>query len=369
MSSRAAQTAEQTTDIDQLPRPDGRFWLPDAIVRKLRCSCHVKAVLLVLYSHADSFGESFPGISLIAEESGMGARKARQSLKQAEELGLIIIKRANGTHSTYKVTSPELWPLADSGSAESAACGAVVESKNEHSAACGAAPPRHVVPPKEDPCKEEKSKSRVSNPAGFDAFLDAYPDGYRRNKKEAADAWRHLNPSEELIEVILSALEAQKASSLWQAGRGIPSPANWLKRERWLDEVPPQPAKAVSPTGDAGGMAGGGTAAGYRSAVGVATERQGKPFLTKDGRCLREVNGAMEYVPVPDDEIPAELQVEASARRAKAAQEAAAYDALASRVAAPKRDRRRAAIAESRARAARRRRHMAQGTKTATAVG
>ena len=253
MNSRAADAAKQATDIGQLPRPDGRFWLPDAMVRKLRCSCYIKAVLLVLCSHADSFGESFPGIPLIAEESGMSARKARQALKEAEKLGLIFIKRANGTHSTYRVTDPEFWPLADSGSAESAACGAAVESKNGRTAAPRAALPRHVVPPKEDPRKEEKSKTRVSNPAGFDAFLEAYPDGYRKNKKEAFAVWRRLNPSKELIETILSALVAQKAGSDWLEGRGIPYPANWLKQERWLDEIP-KPAPAKDPQGKAKGM-------------------------------------------------------------------------------------------------------------------
>jgi hypothetical protein len=67
-------------------------------------------------------------------------------------------------------------------------------------------------------------------------FWDAYPR--RVAKKEARKAWAQLNPSPELVEKILAALEWQVPAFGWDGPSAdyAPYPASWLNAERWTDE-------------------------------------------------------------------------------------------------------------------------------------
>lgn len=71
----------------------------------------------------------------------------------------------------------------------------------------------------------------------FDNFYRAYPK--QKARREAERAWNKLNPSPELIETIMDAVEKQKGSEEWQKDEGkfIPYPANWLRGRRWEDQV------------------------------------------------------------------------------------------------------------------------------------
>jgi hypothetical protein len=82
----------------------------------------------------------------------------------------------------------------------------------------------------------------------FAQFWEQYP---KKKAKEAAQrAWEKRRPNDELLAVILRALEHQKASPDWQkeSGRYIPFPATWLNEARWTDqeEVETTPIKAKS---------------------------------------------------------------------------------------------------------------------------
>lgn len=48
-----------------------------------------------------------------------------------------------------------------------------------------------------------------------------------------------INPSLELFEKILKALEMVKQTEQWKKDNGkfIPYPATWLNQERWTDEI------------------------------------------------------------------------------------------------------------------------------------
>lgn len=77
----------------------------------------------------------------------------------------------------------------------------------------------------------------------FDRFWVAYP---RHQGKEAArKAWEKLNPDAALLEIMLSALERQRASDQWRrdGGQFIPYPATWLNGRRWEDEPTPIQAR------------------------------------------------------------------------------------------------------------------------------
>lgn len=78
----------------------------------------------------------------------------------------------------------------------------------------------------------------------FKRFYAEYPR--KEGKKAAYTAFQKLNPDEELLEVILSALYRQKRNN-WEdrEKKHIPLPASWLNGERWTDEI----CKPSSPGG------------------------------------------------------------------------------------------------------------------------
>jgi len=87
--------------------------------------------------------------------------------------------------------------------------------------------------------KKGKKKTPAVSPPGFDEFWAAYPR--KVAKIEARRAWAK-SKERPALEVILVALEAQKASDAWtkDGGQYIPHPATWLNQGRWDDatEVP-----------------------------------------------------------------------------------------------------------------------------------
>lgn len=89
--------------------------------------------------------------------------------------------------------------------------------------------------PKLVPTKENKKK--LYTPENFEPFYKAYPK--KKARRDAEKAWAKLNPSPELTQTILTALEKQKRSEEWQkeGGKYIPYPATWINGRRWEDEV------------------------------------------------------------------------------------------------------------------------------------
>ncbi|QNB46839.1 hypothetical protein BR63_11275 [Thermanaerosceptrum fracticalcis] len=78
-----------------------------------------------------------------------------------------------------------------------------------------------------------KSKKQESL---FDQFWQAYPK--KKAKGQAERAWAKLQPDEQLVETMLTAIERAKKSEEWRKenGRYIPYPATWLNGKRWEDE-------------------------------------------------------------------------------------------------------------------------------------
>jgi len=97
------------------------------------------------------------------------------------------------------------------------------------------------------PFKSKKQEAR------FDQFWAAFPK--KRSKGQAEKAWVKLQPDEQLLDVILTAIEQAKKSEEWRKenGRFIPYPASWLNAKGWEDEyingIPPDEHKPKpSPT-------------------------------------------------------------------------------------------------------------------------
>ena len=74
----------------------------------------------------------------------------------------------------------------------------------------------------------------------FETFWKAYPK--RQAKKDAIDAWN--SPKVKIdLPAILKAIEATKASGVWDVFDYIPLPASWLRGARWNDEILPPSTK------------------------------------------------------------------------------------------------------------------------------
>jgi hypothetical protein len=83
-----------------------------------------------------------------------------------------------------------------------------------------------------------RSPSDSASNGHFDQFWSAYPK--KRAKQAGVRVWLKLNPSPELIQTILTALDKHKKSEDWKKenGKFIPYPATWLNEGRWEDEIP-----------------------------------------------------------------------------------------------------------------------------------
>lgn len=85
------------------------------------------------------------------------------------------------------------------------------------------------------------------NDTSFSTFWNAYPR--KAGKGAAQKAFAKVRAP---LDILLSALEAQKRSDQWNrdGGQYIPYPATWLNQRRWEDEPPAQPEKEAEPAED-----------------------------------------------------------------------------------------------------------------------
>lgn len=114
--------------------------------------------------------------------------------------------------------------------------------QRERQKALQAAPAAPALPAPE-PKPEPKQTAMERR---FERFWKAYPK--KVGKGGAEKSFLKYKPDDELLETMLQAIEAQKASRQWKEGY-IPNPQTWLNQKRWLDEVeealpftdPPEP--------------------------------------------------------------------------------------------------------------------------------
>ena len=68
----------------------------------------------------------------------------------------------------------------------------------------------------------------------FERFYSAYPR--KQNRAAAERAFKKLNPDDELLETMITAIENQKKSESWSNGY-VPHPSTWINGRRWEDEI------------------------------------------------------------------------------------------------------------------------------------
>ena len=84
---------------------------------------------------------------------------------------------------------------------------------------------------------KEKKNTPSCVEESFNRFWGIYPK--KVDKQDALKVWQKLKPDEELILAILTAVNNQSAAEQWikENGQYIPSPASWLRKGKWTDEV------------------------------------------------------------------------------------------------------------------------------------
>jgi hypothetical protein len=94
----------------------------------------------------------------------------------------------------------------------------------------------HSTEHSDNPKHKPKPKNIDICASAFATFWAAYPK--RKDKEKAQKAFAKINPSPELLQIMLSAIEKNKHTDDWQKDNGqyIPYPATWLNGKRWEDE-------------------------------------------------------------------------------------------------------------------------------------
>ena len=89
---------------------------------------------------------------------------------------------------------------------------------------------------KEEKKKEKENRNKYSEE--FEDFWKAYPR--KKSKGSAWKAFQSIDPDDELLDKMITSIEAWKKSKDWTRddGQFIPYPATWLNAEGWLDELP-----------------------------------------------------------------------------------------------------------------------------------
>jgi DNA replication protein DnaD len=77
--------------------------------------------------------------------------------------------------------------------------------------------------------------SKLAHDDGFKMFWQTYPR--RKNKGQAEKAWQKLNPSNDLLKIILEAITKARQLPDWTEKKYIPYPATWLKAKGWEDDM------------------------------------------------------------------------------------------------------------------------------------
>lgn len=95
--------------------------------------------------------------------------------------------------------------------------------------------------------KKDKNKRNIYIDH-FDVFWKAYPK--KVGKAVAEKSFKKIRVNDELLEVILQAIEAQKQSKQWQDKQFIPNPSTFLNQRRWEDEIEQATEERISMTKD-----------------------------------------------------------------------------------------------------------------------
>ncbi len=263
-------------------RGGGFCILPIEVLRDTRLTPRDLRVLIALHAFKDQAGRCWPSRGLLAALTGLPERRITNVTTRLAALGWLS-KEGNGGRSRacrYRLGIPKTVTRTVTVSAQETVTEPVTVSEETVPKLVTVSEPETVTDldetvtdsvtktvtdlvtgieqtmniPENKPlsCAEpEVSEYRASESgqggkhaapsakalaASFERFWSVYPK--KRNKGDAWKAWRTLKPDEELVTVILAAVERAKASMQWRKDEGqfIPYPASWLRARGFEDE-------------------------------------------------------------------------------------------------------------------------------------
>ena len=186
------------------------------------------------------YRKAFPSVGTIADYTGHDERMVRRHLAALDRLGLIRRERRPGTSN--QIAFPEIEQTPDTDDTPqprtSVTGGADISDRGPRTSMTPT-PDTGVRGSKEQKeTTEEKPPNQSGGGAGFDLFWNAYPKHEREH--EARQVWESLDPSLELVQTILQAVQKRKRTRTWmkEGGVKVTNPVEFIKGRRWDDEIP-----------------------------------------------------------------------------------------------------------------------------------
>lgn len=235
--------------------------LPIEVLKDRRLNARDLRVLVALHAFKNQEGCCWPSRGLLAALTGLPASRISTVTTRLAALGWLS-KEGNGGRSRacrYRMRLPETATdsvtVPDSVTVADAVMKTVTGSVSKTLTKSVTGIEQTMNEPENEPLsvaepvgEYQACRQSGSSITAFERFWTAYPK--KRNKGDACKAWRALKPDEQLVEVILQAVERAKGFAQWRkdGGQFIPYPASWLRARGWEDEervdVVPLPADA-----------------------------------------------------------------------------------------------------------------------------
>lgn len=188
--------------------------------------------LLLVANHSDNEwhgltikrGQTVTSYTEIAHKMGLSVQQVRTSIKRLKSTGEITHEKTN-RYSLITIRNYEIYQTVINTPTNNQA---TVSQQSSNSQA--------TTNKNEKNKKNDKKYIYPQNADAFDAFWNAYPK--KKDKVRARASFEKLKADDELLRIILAAIDEQRMSEDWQKenGRFIPYPATWLNGHRWEDE-------------------------------------------------------------------------------------------------------------------------------------
>lgn len=219
----------------------------------LKISLGAKMLYSLLCDYAGDKDHCWPSQTTLAGLLGCSVSSIKTYLRELAGQRLIAVELRECRSSTYYLLKPPFLsaragqPNSDGGEANS---GYITNCRKKETNY----PPTPTPPTAKEPPSTRQPRRGVgdffSANLDFEKLCQAYP---RKEAKELARAvwhrlWRHGQlPG---LDVLIAALDKFKASAMWlkEHGRFVPQLVNWLRGQRWLDELPSSPAAVATDT-------------------------------------------------------------------------------------------------------------------------
>ena len=240
--------------------PRGRFSGPvlPRFVLGMDMSTDAKVLYTLLCDFAGGKDHCWPSQSRLAGMLSCSVSSVKKYLRELTAHDLITIRRTSFHSSTYYILRPKnaalslrpkepkiAYPQANSGYDKNCKKEEIKDPP---------LPPRETPRPSGTPGTHKRLRRGggfFAANTDFETLWSAYP---RKEAKEAARAlWHQLWRRGRIPgqAVLMTALASFRASDAWnrEGGRYVPQLVNWLRGQRWLDELDDAPPSSPAATG------------------------------------------------------------------------------------------------------------------------